>query len=155
MTILALPLGLLFVLMANKDVCRFARAVGLTSRTSYPSEWYGAFVRERRWIILNLGEGRRLYGWPEEWPDQSDKGHFVIDQPEWVMDDGSRVPILQTSKFMVPASDVKQVEFLTDVSESSLSEDEQRKIQLPLIELHRNKNDGSKGTATGTEPSRK
>jgi hypothetical protein len=153
MTVLALPLGLLFVWMANKDAChRFARSLGLTSRTSYPSEWYGAFIRERRWVVLNLGEGRRLYGWPEEWPDQPDKGHFVIDQPEWVMDDGSRVPILQTSKFMVPATDVKQVEFLADVSELSIGEYEQRRIQSPLIELHKGLNDGSKRATTSPEP---
>ena len=153
MVVLAMPLGLLFVWVVNKDVChRLAREVGLTSRTSYPSEWYGAFVRERRWVILNLGEGRRLYGWPEEWPDQADKGHFLIDQPEWVMEDGSRVPILQTSRFMVPAGDVKQVEFLANVSELALSEDEQREIQLPLIELHRSKGDGGKGATAGTEP---
>jgi hypothetical protein len=153
MIILAFPLGLLVVWIVNKDVChRWARRFGLTGRTSLPSEWYAAFARERRWIILNLVEGRRLYGWPEEWPDQPDKGHFLIDQPEWVLDDGSRVPIVQTSKFMVPASDVKQVEFLANSPELTLTEDEQRKIQLPLIELHRSNVDGCKGTAAGAEP---
>jgi hypothetical protein len=153
MTILALPLGLLFVWIANKDVFhRCAREFGLTTRTSYPSEWYAAFTREQRWIILSLSEGRRLYGWPEEWPDQPDKGHFIIDQPEWVMDDGSRVPILQTSKFVVQASDVKHVEFLANLSEVPISEDEQRKIQAPLIDLHRNNDDGSKRAPAGAEP---
>src|SRR4051794_37901522 len=40
MTVLALPLGLAFVGMANKDIChRLARKWKLTGRTSYPSEW--------------------------------------------------------------------------------------------------------------------
>jgi hypothetical protein len=152
MIILAFPLGLLLVWIVNGDVChRWARGIGLTGRTSFPSEWYAAFARERRWVILNLVEGRRLYGWPEEWPDQPDKGHFLIDQPEWVLDDGSRVPVVQTSKLMVPASDVKHVEFLANPSELTLSEDEQRKIQLSLIELHRRNADGCKGTAAGSE----
>jgi len=101
MIVLALPLGLLFVWVMNKDICHcWARKLKLTGRTSYPSEWYTAFTREhreKRWVILTLDGEQWLYGWPEEWPDQADKGHFVIDQPEWVMPDGTRVPILQTS----------------------------------------------------------
>lgn len=153
MILLAIPLGLLFVWMANRDIFHgLARKCKLTGRTSYPSEWYAAFIRERRWVILNLGEGRRLYGWPEEWPDQSDKGHFLIDQPEWVMADGSRVPILQTSKYMVPAADVKQVEFLTLPAELTITAEEQRRLQEPLIALHRSQDDGSEATTTRAEP---
>ena len=68
------------------------------------------------------------------------------------MEDGSRVPILQTSRFLVPASDVKLVEFLANVSELDLSEDKMREIQSPLIELHRSKDNGDEGTTAGTEP---
>jgi hypothetical protein len=156
MIVLALPLGLSFVWVMNKDTCHcWARKLKLTGRTSYPSEWYAAFTREgreKRWIILTLDGEQRLYGWPEEWPDQADKGHFVIDQPEWVMPDGSRVPILQTSKFMMPASEVKRVEFLAQVTEVPQSEQEQRQIQEPLINLHRSESNGSQGTTTSTEP---
>jgi hypothetical protein len=153
MTVFALPLGLLFVWISNGDVChRFARKFGLTSRTSYPTEWYAAFAREQRWVILHLSEGRRLYGWPEEWPDQPDKGHFVIDQPEWVMEDGKRIPILQARKYIISCSEVKSVELLEDVGEITATEEELATIQRPLIDLHRSKDDGSKGTATSSEP---
>jgi hypothetical protein len=108
-------------------------------------------IRQRRWIILHMKEGRRLYGWPEEWPDQADKGHFVIDQPEWVREDGSRIPIAQINKFLIPVNDVERVEFLAFQEEWTVSPDELAKLQAPLIELHRSKDDGSKATESGPE----
>jgi Family of unknown function (DUF6338) len=154
MIVLAVPLGLVFAWFANTDKWHaWARACGLTSRTSYPSEWYGAFIRgQHRWIILHLKEGRRLYGWPEEWPDQADKGHFVIDQPEWVMEDGSRIPIHQTNRFLIPVSEVERVEFLSFVHEWQMSEEDVKNAQAPLIELHRSQHDGSKTTESSPEP---
>jgi Family of unknown function (DUF6338) len=154
MTILAVPLGVGVAWFANNDKWHeWARARGLTSRTSFPSEWYGAFIRggQNRWIILHMKEGRRLYGWPEEWPDQADKGHFVVDQPEWVMDDGSRIPIHQANRFLIPVSEVERVEFLSFVHELPDAK-EIEKAQAPLIELHRSQKDGSKATESGPKP---
>lgn len=91
--VLAIPVGAFFAWMANSDLFhQFMRSIGLTTRTSYPSEWYGTFAREKRWVILHLKDGRRLYGWPEEWPDQPDRGQFVIDQPERLLSSGERAP---------------------------------------------------------------
>lgn len=115
MVLLAIPLGLICSYLAYNDAAHaWARAKGLTSRTSFPSEWFGAFSRsgQSRWVILHIKGSRRLYGWPEEWPDQPDKGHFVIEQPEWVLEDGTRIPIHQTSRFLIPATEVEFVELL-------------------------------------------
>ncbi len=153
MIVLAIPLGLVFAWFANTDKGHhWARSYGLTSRTSYPSEWYAAFIRDgQRWIILHMKEGRRLYGWPEEWPDQADKGHFVIDQPEWVMDDGSRIPIYQTNRFLIPVNEVERVEFLAFLPEWQVSEEAAKIAQAPLIDLHRSQKNGSKATESGPE----
>ena len=48
---LAIPVGLIFAYMANFDIIHEQlRRLNLTQRTSFPSEWYNAFSRERRWI---------------------------------------------------------------------------------------------------------
>lgn len=110
---LSIPLGIAFALAANTDSFHgFLRKRSVTSRTSYPSEWYSAFSRSERWIILHLADGRRLYGFPEEWPDQPDKGHFILAGMEWLLDDDMRVPVDRASRLMVPATDVKMVGFL-------------------------------------------
>lgn len=154
MVILAVPLGLIFAWFANHDTGHhWARHFKLSTRTSYPSEWYGAFTRNgERWIILHMKEGRRLYGWPEEWPDQSDKGHFVIDQPEWVMDDGSRIPIHQANRFLIPVGEVERVEILACIDEYFVEPEEVKIVQVPLIAMHRSREDGSKAAQSSPEP---
>ncbi|QDV37559.1 DUF6338 family protein [Tautonia plasticadhaerens] len=153
MIILAIPLGLAFAWIANTDRWhQWARARGLTTRTSYPSEWYGAFKRSGdRWIILHLKGERRLYGWPEEWPDHPDKGHFVIDQPEWVLDDGTQVPIFQANKFLIAACEVERVEFLAFPHEYSIAQENLGAMQAPLIQMHRSEENGSQAAESGAE----
>ena len=91
--VVAVLFGLISARYSNNGAFHLLlRNWGWTRRTSHPSEWYSAFSRELRWIILHLKGGRRLYGWPEEWPDHPDRGQFVIDQPEWLLDDGQRAP---------------------------------------------------------------
>lgn len=65
----------------------------------------------KRYVYLHLTSGRRLYGWPEEWPDEPGKGHFRLAQAEWILDDNERVALDATESVLVPASDVELVEF--------------------------------------------
>ena len=99
--VIAVLLGIVFSLFANKDwFHKFLRESkwfkcigGVTSRTSFPSEWFNAFNKSKRYITLHLVGDRRLYGWPCEWPDHPDSGHFVIMEPEWLLDDNRRIPV--------------------------------------------------------------
>lgn len=83
-----------------------------TRRTSYPSEWFGAFNKSKRYIVLHLSGGRRLYGWPERWPDQPDSGHFVMAEAEWLDEDNNRTPLKNVWNMLIPVSDVEMVEFM-------------------------------------------
>lgn len=111
--LLAFAFGLLFAWLANKDYCHaLLRHCRITKRTSFPSEWYSAFYQGKRWVVLHLPGGRRLYGWPEEWPDQPDTGHFLIDQPIWLLDNGEYETLPNVEKTLVPAVGVEMVEFV-------------------------------------------
>lgn len=111
-TIVAVAVGLLFVYGANTDKFHeWLRACGLTKETSYPSEWYGTFSDNITYIVLHLNDERRLYGWPIEWPSQSDKGHFTIGDASWLV--GEKETQLETVKFvLIKAADVRWVEFM-------------------------------------------
>jgi hypothetical protein len=152
--VLALPVGLTFAHLVNSDKFhRLLRRRGITKRTSYPSEWYGTFAQEKRWVVLHFIDGRRLFGWPEEWPDQPDKGHFVVDQPEWLLDDNRRAPLDPVAVFLIPASDVKMVEFLKADQERSLGPDESERVERLLIDAQKEDGHGSEGTAAGPQSS--
>jgi len=135
--LLALVIGLLVAWLANGDhVHARLRKWNITARTSFPSQWYSVFAREKRWVILHLGGGRRLFGWPEEWPDHSDAGHFVVDQPEWLLDDGRRAPLHRVERMLVPASDVELVEFVKS-DEEVVEPTEADEVESMLEDLHR------------------
>lgn len=113
-----------------------------TSRTSYPSEWFSVFTREKRHVILHLNGGRRIYGWPEEWPDQSDRGHFVILAPSWLLDSGQSAALHATEKVLIPVVDVEMVEFMKRPEEITASENEIDSVLELMV------NENSKGVIT-------
>ena len=88
------------------------RWLRITRETSYPSEWYSSFAsHERCYVVLHLEGNRRLYGWPEEWPSQPDKGHFRLAEASWLTED-AQDSLEQVAAIVVPANQVEMVEFL-------------------------------------------
>jgi hypothetical protein len=120
--ITALFLGSIFAYFTNNDKFhKMARNIGLTRETSYPSEWFGSFLKNVTYVILHLEDERRLYGWPIEWPSDPDKGHFVIEQPSW-LDEDKEIPITGVSSIMINTKDVKWVEFMAKTWEGENGE---------------------------------
>lgn len=114
-------LGLMAVHASNRDYLhRLLRRLGITRENSYPSEWYSAFSRHSKsYVVLHLKGERRLYGWPTEWPGLPDKGHFLIEEGEWLRDDdgggGEPTPHGGIAAMLVPVSEVEMVEFVPSV----------------------------------------
>jgi len=138
--VVAVSLGVVFAVFANWDWAhRLLRRIKITKRTSYPSEWYSGFHRFRRDVILHLKGERRLKGWADEWPDQCDKGHFLIQNPAWLDDLGNQIPLGQIKRMLIPAQDVGMVEFLCDAQELTKDVDEIIQDQQPLVLMHKEK----------------
>src|SRR5690606_16363245 len=115
---LALIIGLVFAYAVNTDVLhKLLRKIRLTSRTSHPSEWFYIFSQKVTFIVLHFSDGRRLYGWPKEWPIESNRGQFYIMLPAWINDDGTVLDLPQLDGVLVQASDVKWVEFISEIGE--------------------------------------
>ena len=110
----AVGLGLLSAYLFNHDILHSVlRRARVTKENAYPSEWYSAFYRNSRcYVVLHMQGQRRLYGWPEEWPGQAERGHFRIAEAEWLVDD-ERIVVDGVTAMLVPAREVEMVEFLT------------------------------------------
>jgi hypothetical protein len=109
---LALIIGLILAKFTNNDLIHeWFRKFGFTSRTSHPSEWFYVFSKKVTFVILHFEDGRRLYGWPKEWPIECDKGQFYIQLPCW-LDEGKQIDLPELDGILVKAKDVKWVEFL-------------------------------------------
>jgi hypothetical protein len=110
--VLAGALGLLLAWAANTDrVHGVLRTLGVTCQTSFSSEWYGVFSKNKGYVVLHLSGQRRLYGWPEEWPSTPGQGHFVMAQAEW-LNDRTRIELTGVKRILVKAEDVEMVELM-------------------------------------------
>ncbi|MGI9249578.1 MAG: DUF6338 family protein [Pseudohongiellaceae bacterium] len=116
---IAVLLGIIFSLLANYDwLHRFLRFIRITKETSFPSEWYGAFS-DPTYIVIHLKkDGKRLYGWPKEWPSDPANGHFIIQDPSWVKSDGTEERIRGVEYILIDVNAVRWVEFLNKTQET-------------------------------------
>ena len=111
-TVSAILLGSLFSYYANNDKFhKYVRRVGITRQTSYPSEWFGTFSENVTYVVLHLKDGRRLYGWPIEWPSVPDRGPFRLSPASWLRD-SEEIPIKGVESILIDVNDVRWVEFM-------------------------------------------
>ncbi|MBI3464054.1 MAG: hypothetical protein HY000_13510 [Planctomycetes bacterium] len=123
-----------------------------TKRTAFPGEWYSALHQEDHYLVLHLKGNRRLYGWAEEWPDQAEFGHFVITEPEWLLDDNQSVPVDRVARLVIPATEVEALEFVKNVDELSVDSAIIAQRERLLISLHQEKgNNGEQVSAAVAE----
>lgn len=110
--IIAILIGIVFSYFANNDkIHKKLREWNITKETSYPSEWFGAFLKNITYVVLHLDGERRLYGWPIEWPSEPEKGHFVLVQASWLTED-KQIPLNGVESIMVNVNEVKMIEFM-------------------------------------------
>lgn len=111
--VLAVTFGITLAYFTHTDKAhKWLRQKGLTTRTSHPSEWFYVFSEKVTFIILHLRDGRRLYGWPKEWPVNPDSGQFYIMLPSWIDADGEQIELPQLDGVLVNVKDVYWVEFI-------------------------------------------
>lgn len=117
-TIVALLLGLLLSYwMRNDGFFQIARRLRLTTRTPFPSEWYGAFATKPRYIVLHLSGSRRLSGYPIEWPTEPTVGHFRMTDAAWIDDENHETILGGDESILIEAKQVEMVEFLKSQEE--------------------------------------
>lgn len=138
----AVAFGVIISTLANRDTVHrwlregsWIKKLRVTSKHSFPSEWFSAFQRDKRFVVLHLKDGRRLYGWPDEWPNETD-GHFLITCPAWILDDGTDVPLAQVYRIIIDVKLVEWVEQLTEIAEREIEPSEISNLQAPLLALH-------------------
>ena len=125
--VLAVLLGAGLALAANKDsLHRILRRAGFTTRTSHPSEWYCVLGTRPAFVVLQLKDGRRLTGYPKEWPVSPAAGQFYMQMPAWIVDRDpsdagadpeagpAMVELPQLDGILIHATDVQWVEILQE-----------------------------------------
>ena len=111
--IVSIMFGLVISYFANNDKFhKLLRYFKITKETSYASEWFGAFSDRITYVVLHLNDGRRIYGWPVEWPTEPNNGHFLLKDSNWLGDDNSEKPLTGVDGILIDGSNVEFVEFM-------------------------------------------
>lgn len=112
--ILGLVTGFIVGVAANKDwVHRGLRKLRVTKQTSYSSEWYRNLFCEERFVLLTLKNGERILGWPEEFPNSPDNGHFKLTLASWIPADKEPPrKLTNASSILIAATDVRYLELM-------------------------------------------
>ncbi|HEP1044338.1 hypothetical protein I5L29_01965 [Serratia marcescens] len=108
----SISLGINFVVFANNGYFHeFLAKMKVTKQTPYPSEWEDIFNQETSYVIVNLKNGRRIYGWPRIYPSDPTKGHLILQNPEWII--RGKLKKLDAAEYItICVSDIEYVEFL-------------------------------------------
>lgn len=117
--LVAIVLGvLLSFFMTNDAFFRQARRLMITSRTAFPSEWYGAFAsKPPKYVVLHLEGSRRITGYPIEWPTEPTAGHFRLTDAAWLDDKNKETALDTNDSILIPAKQVEMVELLRNIEE--------------------------------------
>lgn len=123
-------IGLVLARAANSDrLFAWLRDKRVTKQTPYPSEWYRAWTTysDRGYLaVLHLKGERRLSGWVQEWPNTHLSGHFVIEECQWLHDDGGQ--LAGAGITIVRAEDVEMVELVEPKNEPGTNAPAQKGI---------------------------
>lgn len=118
--IIATALGFTFTFYSNNDKFHtLIRKANISKETSYPSEWYGEFSTKITYVVLHLKDGRRIYGWPKEWPSTPNIGHFSLLEAAWLDNENKETVLHTVDSILINSENVEMVEFMKNTWESN------------------------------------
>lgn len=104
------PLIVAHVLTSNV-IMRVLRKLRVTERTGRSSTWLDVFIDQKRYIIVNFVDGRRVYGWPMYYSDDPVEGAIYLAAPQWYDENGRPTPSTEHGLFIVRKESVDFIEF--------------------------------------------
>lgn len=106
------PLGLSF-LITNDWHMKLARRLRISKRTARSSVWFDVFYDIKRSVIINLENGRRIFGWPLYYSDEPEKPYIFLHKPAWI--EGEEFIDLDVEGILItPEQKIESIEFLQD-----------------------------------------
>ncbi len=118
--IVAIVIGLIWSFLSNHDIIhRVLRWLRVTNSTARSSIWLDSFLdMKKRYVIVTLGDDRRLMGYPEYYSnDGDDIGTIFLSKPEWIDNEGKYIPCEVRGILITKVEGIKRIEFLKHKNE--------------------------------------
>lgn len=108
----AVLLGFLVAWLTNTDrVHERLRRFKISQRSASPNEWCTVFAPREQFVVVELKDARRLYGWPKVWPSDPEKGHLFLTFASWLHGE-EIVELNEAEGVLVSVKDVAHIEFV-------------------------------------------
>lgn len=105
--------AILSLLITNDLHMKLARFLWISRRTARSSVWFDVFYDIRKHIIINLEDGRRIYGWPLYYSNDPESPYIFLSKPSWVQEE--RFIDLDIEGILItPEEKIESIEFLKD-----------------------------------------
>ncbi len=113
--VLILALAVLFPLLlglltTTNAHMKLLRAVRITEKSARETVWLDVFADQKRYVIVNLKSGRRVFGWPMYYSNTPEEGMIYLYNPAWIGDNGQYIDLDIHGLFLV-GEDINSIEF--------------------------------------------
>jgi hypothetical protein len=115
------------------------RFLRITTKTARDTTWLDVFTAQKRYVIVNLTGGRRVFGWPLYFSHNPKEGLLYLYDPEWIDDDGNYIKLNIHGLFIVEKGSIESIEF-THVTE----QDAKKAFMLVHLEGEKNERESNK-----------
>ena len=75
--------------ITNDSHMKLLRKLRITASTARINTWLDILIDQRRYVVVTFTDGRRLFGWPEYYSNDTTEGLLYISDPAWIEDDGN------------------------------------------------------------------
>jgi hypothetical protein len=106
--ILPLVLGYFATTDKHMSCLRWLR---ITDKTGRETAWLDIFTEQKKYVVVNLADGRRVFGWPMCYSNTPEEGLLYLQNPSWITRDGKYVELKIHGLFLVKANNIDSIEF--------------------------------------------
>ena len=109
-------LAVLFALMVGASIThdfhmKILRWMRITYRTARDNTWIDIFIDQRRYVEVNLTDGRRLFGWPQYYSNHPEEGLLYLYDAAWIDGDGQYVDLDAHGILLTRKDDIESIVF--------------------------------------------
>lgn len=120
--LLSIFLPLVLGLLSTTDIhMKLLRKLKITNKTARETVWLDVFTEQKRYVIVNLADGRRVFGWPMYYSNNPEEGCLYLYDAAWIDDKGEYIDLKIHGLFLVKKDNIESIEF-TLIDKSTATE---------------------------------
>ena len=111
LVLVSIILPLFLGLLSTTDLhMKLLRGLRVTNKTARDTVWLDVFTEQKRYVIINLSDGRRVFGWPMYYSNEQEDGFVYLYNPAWLVE-GNYIDLQIHGLFLVKKGNIDSIEF--------------------------------------------